>query len=200
MKDKALIATTQRSVECNFGEIRDSLDQRWLHFFSQCQLIPVVIPNNLLLAQNILAHVQVDGILLTGGGDISSVGGRDHDREEVEELLIKLGVTHNIPLLGVCRGMQKIQTYFGARLIKVMHHIQPHQDILIHNLCELVNSYHQFGTTEPHHHFKTWATAYDGVIKAIEHKQHKISGIMWHPERMTPFRKQDIQYFKDFYQ
>ena len=39
----------------------------------------------------------------------------------------------------------------------------------------------------------------DGVIKAIQHKELKISGIMWHPERISPPREYDLNYFMEFF-
>ena len=142
---------------------------------------------------------QIDAFLLTGGGDLLDLGGNDKAREEVEEYLIKISQENNTPLLGVCRGMQKIQSYFGIELKKINNHVTLKQKININGITQTVNSYHNFGTTKNTPEFKVWAEANDGIIKAIKHVQHRINGIMWHPERMQPFRKQDIEYFRTFY-
>ena len=39
----------------------------------------------------------------------------------------------------------------------------------------------------------------DGSIEAIQHKEHKIAGIMWHPERIEPFSSSDVSFFIDFF-
>ncbi len=40
---------------------------------------------------------------------------------------------------------------------------------------------------------EVWAKADDGVVKAIKHKELPVWGIMWHPERLTPFRPEDVE-------
>jgi gamma-glutamyl-gamma-aminobutyrate hydrolase PuuD len=199
MNRKKLIAVTQREVSCNYGELRDSIDRRWYDFFLMSDLSILLIPNNIALAKIILGNSSVTGILLTGGGDISSLGGKDNNREEIEEYLIEFSINKNLPLLGICRGMQKIQDYFGIKLQKIYDHVKSEQKILINNEEIIVNSYHNFGTTKNNTEFEVFANSEEGIIKAIKHKSNNISGIMWHPERIKPFRRQDIEYFKSFY-
>jgi len=44
------------------------------------------------------------------------------------------------------------------------------------------------------------ATTNDGIIKAIEHKEHKIFAQMWHSEREFVFNKQEVQLIKDLFE
>ena len=129
---KKLIAITQREIKDKIGgETRDSLDRRWFSFFKKCDFIPVLLPSEITLVKQIFAQIKIDGILLSGGGDIKSCGGKDVAREEVEDFLIKFSVQKKIPLLGVCRGMQKIQDSFGIKLDKVLGHVAKKQKITI---------------------------------------------------------------------
>jgi gamma-glutamyl-gamma-aminobutyrate hydrolase PuuD len=43
------------------------------------------------------------------------------------------------------------------------------------------------------------ATSQDGYVEAIAHKEYKIWGIMWHPER-SPFNKTNLDLLKDCFQ
>jgi gamma-glutamyl-gamma-aminobutyrate hydrolase PuuD len=38
--------------------------------------------------------------------------------------------------------------------------------------------------------------AADGVVKAVRHSAHPITGIMWHPERIAPFAADDVALFR----
>lgn len=193
-----LIAVTQREIkDKSSGETRDSLDRRWFGFFKKCGFIPLLLPNELALVKQIFAQIKIDGILLTGGGDIKSCGGKDVAREEVENFLIKFSTQKKIPLLGVCRGMQKIQDSLGIKLDKVLGHIAKKQKITINDKTYEVNSFHNFGTKKNNDkEFEVFATAKDGVIKAIKHKKHVITAIMWHPERFDKIRPEDVKLFR----
>ena len=67
-----------------------------------------------------------DGVLLTGGGDISpdcygettvkETTGVDDDRDRSELALVAAAVAHGIPVLGVCRGAQLVNVAFGGTL------------------------------------------------------------------------------------
>ena len=92
-----------------------------------------------------------------------------------------------------------IQDFFGVSLEKTPNNISINQEIFINKDKHIVNSFHEFGTYKDSSEFKVWAKGYDGVIKAINHEKYKISGIMWHPERIKPFREYDIKYFKSLF-
>lgn len=192
-----IIAVTQREAKIEkYDESRDSLDRAWLGFFKECNITPLLLPNEISLVKKIFSEIKIEGILLTGGGDLRSCGGKDRKREEVEEFLIKKSMTKKIPLFAVCRGMQKVQERFGIKQIKVKGHISHKQKIHIDNNSQEVNSFHNFGTKEnDEKKFEVFATSKDGVIKGIKHKKYPITAIMWHPERITPYRKEDIKLF-----
>lgn len=188
------IAVTTREIRDEIYSY-DSLDNKWPSFFEECNLIPVYLPNNLFQAKEIINDNRISGYLLTGGGDIRS-GIKPNIREEIEELLINNSIHKNIPLIGVCRGMQKIQDFFNIPIKKVKGHVSDHQKIIINDKYKIKNSYHNFGTNINSEEFRIWAVSDDGIIKAIIHKDYNISGVMWHPERLKPFHDDDINFFK----
>ena len=193
---KNIFITQRESITSN--EIRDCLDNRWFTFFDKCKILPTLIPNNKSTLNNYISDFQCDGIVLSGGGNIHSLGG-DKRRDDIETLLIEYSINENIPLIGVCRGMQKIQDFFGIPLKKVEGHIQEKQEIYINKEIHEVNSYHEYGTYQNNDNFEIWAIGKDKVIKAIQHKKFLISGIMWHPERISPNRNFDINFFREFF-
>jgi N5-(cytidine 5'-diphosphoramidyl)-L-glutamine hydrolase len=192
------VAVTQRvTVDPPHGTRRDCLDQVWVEFLLGCGLLPIPIPNSVDAALTI-CH-QVSGIVLTGGNDLTAYRGDAPDRDQTETALLDLAERRDLPVLGVCRGMQMIQHRFGTRLQRVQGHVAPRQRISIDGRSVEVNSYHNFGATEVHPPLMTWAIADDGVIKAVRHARRRMIGVMWHPERLKPFAADDVALFSEFF-
>lgn len=195
-----LIAVSQRvDVDPQFGERRDCLDQLWTQFMLACGLTSIPVPNEAEAARSLCRTVAVDGILLTGGNDLSSYGGNAPERDATENALMDIAEDRALPLLGVCRGMQMIQHRFGIRLKRVTGHIASRQVISIGGQPAEVNSYHNFAATETPPPLEGWAFADDGVVKAVRHANGRVMGIMWHPERLRPFAPRDILFFQQFF-
>ena len=194
------IAISQRvTILSDREERRDAIDQRWFEFFHQCDLIPVLIPNHKPLAEKILEHTQVEGVLLTGGNDLVSYGGDAPERDSTELFLLQYCIDHKLPLLGVCRGMQLIQDHFGVKLTKVNNHVATTHTIKIESNDLEVNSFHNFAALDSIHDLRIVGRSDDGVVEAIRHQHFPIQGIMWHPERNSPFQEFDINFVKSFF-
>jgi putative glutamine amidotransferase len=195
---KAVAVTQRVVVDPPYGTRRDCLDQVWVKFLLECGLIPIPIPNTVDAAMQICG--RVGGIVLTGGNDLTAYGGDAPERDETEAALLDLAERRDLPVLGVCRGMQMILHRFGARLEKVQGHVAPRQRILIDGRSVEVNSFHNFGAMEVYPPLMTWAIADDGVIKAVRHSNRRMIGVMWHPERREPFAADDIALFSGFFE
>ena len=194
------IAVTQQVSDYpELAEKRDGLDQRWLPFLDACGLLPILLPNDEKMAKSLIQEIQPEGILLTGGGDLTKYGGAYPERDQVEGALLHYAMAENIPLVGICRGMQAIQNLFNVPLEGVDGHIAEEFEILIDGKCFMVNSYHNLGSKITVDELAVWAVARDGIIMAIRHSSHPILGIMWHPERIYPFRPDDIQLIAKFF-
>ena len=191
------VAVSQRVVvEPSHGERRDCLDQAWTRFLLSCDLCPAPVPNDAAAALAVCARAGIDGVILTGGNDLVSYGGDAPERDQTEFALIEFAEKNLIPVLGVCRGMQTILHRFGVKLVPVKTHVAPRQRIYLHGDPIEVNSYHEFAAFETCSALKPWAFAEDGAVEAVRSVDDKLVGVMWHPERTTPFAARDIALFR----
>ena len=149
------------------------------------------MPNHLLSATSLLNKLPFKGIILTGGKE-------ERDRDRVENYALDFSIRHHLPLIGICHGMQVMQRYCGWSLQQVKGHVMHQQELVCATHTRIVNSYHDWGTADPHQEFKILGRSNDAVIKAIMHNRFPFMGLMWHPERLSPFHKEDIQLFKSF--
>lgn len=161
---------------------------------------------------------SLDGVLLTGGADINplflgeepikelhSINPR-RDRQEL--LLARLAADRQIPILGICRGMQLMNAAFGGSLYQDIHSqmegtrikhdqdlgrgyashtVEIEKDSLLYQLFGTetlaVNSFHHQAVKEVAPGFRATARATDGVIEAMESAEYKpMTGVQWHPE------------------
>jgi len=191
------VAITQRvAVIPQYGERRDCLDQAWPRFISACGLLPLPVPNVVEVALALCADADLAGLVLTGGNDLAVLGGDAPERDATESALLDAAEPRGLPVLGVCRGMQLIQHRCGVPLQRVEGHVTPRQVIRIDGEPTAVNSYHRFAARDSQPPLEVWAVAADGVVKAVRHTVRPITGIMWHPERNTPFAARDIALFR----
>ena len=204
------VGITQRLVrEEKHGEIRDSLDLRWQELLSSIDLISIPIPSN--VDMSVYDSLDLNGIILTGGNDLSSQSENllSKLRDKHENICIKYAIENSIPLLGVCRGMQLIAEYFESTLKKVNGHIaKRHKFISINehaykkyfNKIDNVNSFHTYAIDILGDDLNAVGICPDdNVIEAIVHKKYKIFGQMWHPEREKPFDSNNCRIISSFF-
>ena len=141
------------------------------------------------------------GIILSPGP------GRPDEAGVIEDVVKILG--DKIPILGVCLGHQAICEAFGAKITyakKLMHGKQSVitvSDEMFFKECPNkmpVARYHSLAADEktmPECLIVT-ATADDGEIMAVKHRDYKIYGVQFHPESvLTPNGKQMLKNFID---
>ena len=131
------------------------------------------------------------GLLLPGGGDIGE------RLDEPEQKLIQSFVQSGRPILGICRGMQALNVYFGGDLRDDTPGHQQLQGDLIHRTltvgrlarllgrCPAVTSNHHQSLRRLGRGLQAVQAAPDGVIEAVEHATLPILGVQWHPERQS---------------
>jgi putative glutamine amidotransferase len=196
-----IVAVTQRvAVVPEYGERRDCLDQAWPRFFAACGLLPLPLPNIVDVALAMFRGADVAGLVLTGGNDLAVLGGDAPERDATENALLEDAESRNLPVIGVCRGMQVIQHRHAVPLRRIQGHVTRRQSIDIEGKETEVNSYHNFGADESRPPLDAWAHARDGIVKAIRHSERPVTGIMWHPERSTPFAARDIALFRHVFE
>ncbi|TAJ17135.1 MAG: hypothetical protein EPO68_09900 [Planctomycetota bacterium] len=193
-----LVLVSQRVVvDAATGERRDALDQAWHPFLEKCGLVAVPVPNDPTTADWLCASVDWAGVLLTGGNDLASLGGDAPERDRVEEILVASALDARRPVLGVCRGMQFLLAYDGAKLERVDGHARTEHALV--GESRRVNSYHRFGCREAPAELAVLARAQDGVIEAVRHRDFALRGVMWHPERGGAAHPDDVALFREWF-
>jgi len=156
-----------------------------------------------------------DGLLITGGSDIDpqSYGGEAHpaiirtdpERDAMELALIKKAHENGVPLMGICRGMQLINLYFGGTLHPHIHDFElenihshtplPRKEVMLEDDSRLhailgqhtllVNALHHQAVERPGEKMRVVAHDRNKIVQAIEHTELPfVFGLQWHPEFM----------------
>ena len=174
-------------------------------------LIPPVADNDVLLT----TLDTLDAIVLSGGGDFNPLWAGEepvpqlhninNERDLPELLLTRYAFDRQLPMLGICRGIQTLAMALGGHVeqdIKptlIKHSQTSHQSTQTHSvnitpgtmLSDIfggeatiyVNSFHHQAVDNPGNHMRTAALAPDGTIEAIESSEQKpVIGVQWHPE------------------
>ena len=176
--------------------------------------IPVIIPpvNDRHVLVNTLD--RLDALILTGGADINPLWcgeepspklGHINSKRDLPELLItRLAYNRQIPMLGICRGIQTLAIALDGHVAQdipsstikhsqdadrgeLTHSVTLHKNSELYRLYGtqniFVNSFHHQAVSAPGKRFWVTATAPDGTIEAIESNEQKsILGVQWHPE------------------
>lgn len=211
---KKKIGITQKvNFHEQYQEQLDCLDQRWYDFLLEIDLIPIPLPNiPKKSARELFENLEIDGLILSGGNSVSINGSKPQGynlrRDSFESYFLEQCIASDIPVIGVCRGMQFINVFFGGDLVKIDGHAGSHKHPILqtstgspYHFPKDVNTYHNFGISQSilAANFEILATDAQGNIEAFKHKLHNITAIMWHPERSIPFLEQDKTLFTSIF-
>ena len=176
--------------------------------------VPVVLPpvNDAEVLINMLEGI--DGLVLTGGADYNPLWYGEQPEKELhtinstrdlpELLLTRLAFNRQIPILGICRGVQTMAIALGGNLVQDLktplkhgqdaprseatHSVTITEGSTLYALYgqeTFVNSFHHQAVKDCGSHLHVVATAPDGVIEAVESTEQKaLMGVQWHPEWM----------------
>lgn len=201
----ARIGLTQRvEVVEAYDERRDCLDQRWSTLLQEHDILP--LPNRVDDVEMYLDRLQLEGLILTSGNDLSTLDDPDDpapERDRFERAALAYAITESVPVLGVCRGLELLTVYFGGSLVEVSGHVDSDHQVSFEadstsvSLPETstVNSYHDYGIERSGVPavLDVVGTAHDDTVECIRHETYPIWGIMWHPERDSPSAELDRQ-------
>ena len=182
--------------------------------------------------------IGLDGLLLTGGGDIhpdyfnqpwhSSLRFVNEARDALEIPLFQKALEADIPVFGICRGIQIMSVAMDGSLYQDIEEEVP-QETLCHTQVAYRDSQHEIEITEgsllsgiigasvdavnsAHHQavdalgegFVVTARTEDGIVEAMENLSKRfVLGVQYHPERMLnerALREHGVKLFEAFIQ
>ena len=186
----------------DYHEPRDALAREWAGFmaFALPEALWMPLPNLGHAAAGYARDWRLDGLVLTGGGDVGDSGLRD----QTETALLGHFIGAELPIFGVCRGLQMIQRHFGGEVepcARERHLATRHQVKFVRDLgpeeiegrAAEVNSFHGFGVRggAVQAPLVPFAVTDDGWVEGITSPDGSILAVMWHPERERPHRDLD---------
>ena len=205
----------------------------YLEGISQAGGIPIIFPF-LSNEQELNQLMEMcDGFLLTGGHDISPEIYHEDPleglidscpkRDLMETVVLKRAIDEDIPVLGICRGLQFLNAALGGDLYqdlptqypsKTEHRQQPPYDLPIHEVDIVegsplydclkvgklpVNSCHHQGVKRVAAGLKVMATSTDGIVEAVyKPDNHFLWAVQWHPEFSYKTDPNSMKIFKAF--
>lgn len=228
MKEPPLIGITISRTETNSGQPLLAVAESYVDAILQAGGDPVLLP--LKSSNTGIQKISqlLDGILLTGGGDVDPqrygsashplVAGVDQNRDHLEIFLTKYAISKNLPLMGICRGLQVINIAMGGTIYEdileqkpaalrhnyaldfprhyLAHSVEVVRDsqlfTIINSPSPLVNSLHHQGIKMLAQGLRATAFAPDGLIEAVEIENHPFGlAVQWHPECLPDEARMD---------
>lgn len=196
---KKIIITQRFEKIGKFRELRDNLDIRLSNLISKLGFLPILTPTNSKNILNYIKEIKPRGIILSGGGNPNIKDERFHSEKKILDFVAK----NKLPLLGICRGAQRINMHFKGKLKNVKNHVRKKHQLSGSSVKKtfLVNSFHDLGFNEKMlgNKLEALAKSNDGIVEYFKHKNKSIFGIMWHPERNKKINKFDKSLIKKIF-
>ncbi len=203
----------------NYGDLTCKLAEGYYKSVLKAGGIPIIIPP-LANTDAIINTLEIiDGLILSGGGDYDpryaneepdpKLGEINEERDLPELFITRLAYNRQIPILGICRGIQTLAMALGGKVkqditdIATLNHSQKEErnvpthnviiekDSILSQLYKLtdknatlkVNSFHHQAVCDCGDKFRVVAKSEDGIVEAMESREFKsIIGVQWHPE------------------
>lgn len=194
--------------------------------------IPLLIPVQATGEELRFLLDQCDGLILTGGDDIDPVLYGETvlndsvviapERDLQEGIVINMALEKDLPILGICRGIQMLNVHFGGSLYqdipvqcpsdvahrmekpyhRVSHACITEPDTPLHALFGTnigVNSHHHQAVKTPAPNFRVMGRSEDGIIEALyDPSRPFLWAVQWHPEAIWDVEDSSAGIFREF--
>lgn len=217
----------------SLGRYLDGVYRNYTQAVEFCGGAPVLIPivKKTTALERIMS--KLDGLVLSGGYDINprfygeepleGLEYVDADRDCTEMELTRLALERNIPILGICRGIQMLNIVGGGTLYQNLssqkpdclkhrqeadmqvttHRVNIDRSSLLYDILKKdeiwVNSSHHQAVKNVASDYRVSAVARDGVIEGIEDTSHKfVLAVQWHPEGTWEIDEDSQKLFRAF--
>lgn len=205
-------------ITANFGDKGAELADGYYKSIETAGGIPLIIPptDNFSLLLSLLD--RIDGLLLSGGADLNplflgeepsaALGNVNPKRDRCELFLIRTAYDRQIPIFGICRGLQLLVAALGGTLHQdidteitdrtpiqhnqkaprtmASHTVEAEKNSIVAQILGerfAVNSFHHQAVADAGQKLCVTARSTDGIIEAVESNERKsIIGVQWHPE------------------
>ena len=233
MEKKRPVIGLCTSYEKNKTEDRIFINHAYLEAVRHFGGIPMVIPAEAGAEEQAYLLGQCDGLILTGGDDIDpALYGEEiindtvfpaPERDAREPRLCAMAMERDIPILGICRGLQILNVHLGGTLYQdipaqmetdVPHKMERPFERVIHD-CFLVpdsplarltgqaavgvNSFHHQAVKDVAPSLSVMARAADGIVEAVWKPDAKfLWAVQWHPEMLWTVEDNSAEIFRAF--
>lgn len=196
--------------------------------------LPLILPIPHVEPDLVEGYLEaIDGLILTGGADIhpsfysqtvlEQCGEIDEERDRFEVQLVHAARSRDLPLLGICRGLQVLNVALGGSLYQDLSYRketdpthqsprerrgEPVHQVAIAESSRLAGilGIRELRVTSTHHQIirdlapglTVNAVAPDGVVEGVEGAGRFLLAVHWHPERMFTHQPEQLALFRAF--
>lgn len=221
------------SYEKNEQEDRVFVNHSYLDAIRRFGGIPVIMPTEGEPEELEMILELCDGVLFPGGDDLEpTLYGEEvwndsvcfnPKRDDTERYVMNLVDGKGLPMLGICRGLQLMNVFYGGTLYQdiptqletPINHRMEKPDHRTCHACILeegsplhqvigestlaVNSHHHQAVKDVASGFKVMGRAEDGIVEAIWNPEKKFCwAVQWHPERIWDLEDSSAKVFQAF--
>ena len=205
-----LLVTQARGVD-RYDSPIDYLEDSLIYFFASINVELYPVPNCVDNIERFIQGIDYSGLVISGGGDVhhkhlngieNKTNRYSFKRDNIETSLINICQIKKKKILGICHGMQKLNTHYGGKISthykkQNIEGMKPNSNHTIRILAPYFNMNGEYQVNQFHENtiehddlaedLNVFATGLpDENVEAFVHNLYPILGIQWHPDRISP--------------